>query len=146
MAHNMAFEELERQITKAISIKDNFCYETNFNSTPLHWPERFKEQGYKLHLIYLCLNSIEEATRRVAIRVENGGHFVPESEIQKRYYEGYANLNSHFRYFDIVDMFDTSAYAREPSHILSIESGIIKSKKIFPAYLTHLLPDIAKIT
>ena len=43
MAHNMAFTELENQINQAISNRDNFCYETNFNSTPLHWPEHFKK-------------------------------------------------------------------------------------------------------
>jgi len=36
MAHRMAFNELESQIKKAIENKFSFCYETNFNSTPLH--------------------------------------------------------------------------------------------------------------
>lgn len=80
----MAFAELENQVNQAISKKGNFCYETNFNSTPLHWPQHFKNNGYKLHLIYLCLDSIEEAKRRVAIRVQNGGHFVSESKIKKK--------------------------------------------------------------
>lgn len=43
MAHRMAFNELENQIKKAIDNKSSFCYETNFNSTPLHWPELFKK-------------------------------------------------------------------------------------------------------
>jgi len=144
MAHNMAFAELENQISHAITNRDNFCYETNFNSTPLHWPQHFKQNGYKLHLIYLCLDSIEEAKRRVAIRVENGGHFVPESEIRKRYFEGFANLNAHFRYFDIIDIFDASAYSKEPEYLLSIENGAITTKRKLPEYLIHLIPEIAK--
>jgi len=51
MAHNQAFTEFTRQIDLAIGNKENFCYETNFNSSPLHWPEYFKRKGYKLHLI-----------------------------------------------------------------------------------------------
>ncbi len=43
MAHNMAFEELKKQIDIAISNNSNFCYETNFNSTPLYWPKLFKK-------------------------------------------------------------------------------------------------------
>jgi len=144
MAHNMAFAELENQIDRASARKDNFCYETNFNSTPLHWPRHFKQNGYKLHLIYLCLDSIEEAKRRVAIRVQNGGHFVPEGEIKKRYFEGFANLNAHFKYFDLIDLFDTSAYAKEPGYILSIEDGTITAKRSLPVYLIPLLPEIAK--
>lgn len=127
MAHRMAFNELESQIKIAIDNKSSFCYETNFNSTPLHWPELFRNNGYDLHLIFLCLDSILEAKKRVAIRVENGGHFVPENEIEKRYYDGYHNLNSYFNYFDYIDLFDSSKYLKHPTHILSIESGEISS-------------------
>jgi len=144
MAHNMAYTELENQIEKAIRTRTNFCYETNFNSTPLHWPKYFKQNGYKLHLIYLCLNSIEEAKRRVAIRVQNGGHFVPESEIRKRYFEGFTNLNAHFDYFDLIDIFDTSAYSKEPEYLLSVENGISATHRKLPECLVHLIPDIAK--
>ena len=144
MAHNMAFAELQNQIEQAIAAKRNFCYETNFNSTPMYWPGIFKQNGYKLHLIYLCLDSIEEAKRRVAIRVENGGHFVPEDEIKKRYFEGFTNLNANFKSFDLIDIFDTSAFAGEPKHILSMEHGIVTMKEISPVYLIGLIPEIAK--
>lgn len=142
MAHRMAFNELESQIKKAIQNKSGFCYETNFNSTPLHWPGLFKNNGYDLHLIFLCLDSIQEAKKRVAIRVENGGHFVPESEIEKRYYDGYNNLNSFFDYFNYVDLYDSSKYLKQPSHILSIESGKVLSITHIPDYLNALIPDI----
>ena len=143
MAHNMAFDELERQITNTISNGLDFCYETNFNSTPLHWPLHFKRNGYRLHLIYFCLDSVQEAIRRVAIRVENGGHYVPESEIIVRYKDGYNNLNLQFRHFDYVDIFDTSTYLREPYHVLSIENGETDMKVTLPPYLNNLVPDIA---
>ena len=142
MAHNMAFTELKKQIDDAVTNSTNFCYETNFNSTPLHWPQYFKQNGYKLHLIYFCMDSIEEAKRRVNIRVQNGGHFVSESEIEKRYFEGFANLNAHFAYFDLIDMFDTSAYSKQPRYIFSIEGGEITTKRDFPQYLAHLIPAV----
>lgn len=142
MAHRMAFNELENQIKKAIDNKSSFCYETNFNSTPLHWPELFKKNGYDLHLIFLCLDSIQEAEKRVAIRVENGGHFVPKNEIQKRYIDGYNNLNSFFSYFDYVDLYDSSRYSEKPSHILSIESAKVLSITNIPSYLNLLIPNI----
>jgi predicted ABC-type ATPase len=146
MAHRMAFNELESQIKIAIDTKSSFCYETNFNSTPLHWPELFKNNRYDLHLIFLCLDSIQEAKKRVAIRVENGGHYVPEKEIEKRYYEGYANLNSFFEYFDYIDLFDSSKYLKHPTHILSIESGKITSISKIPHYLKTLIPEIIENT
>lgn len=146
MAHRMAFNELESQIKIALDNKSSFCYETNFNSTPLHWPKLFKNNGYDLHLIFLCLDSIQEAKKRVAIRVENGGHFVPENEIEKRYNDGYDNLNSFFDYFDYIDLFDSSKHLKHPTHILSIESGEISSITKIPDYLNALIPDIIEKT
>ncbi len=143
MAHNLAFGELERQIEEAIGKGRDFCYETNFNSTPLFWPEKFRENGYELHLIYFVLNSVEEAKRRVAIRVENGGHFVPENEIQKRYFEGFANLDTHFGYFDFLDVFDCSAYKTEPRFCFSLTNGILLFCHDFPEFLKPLIPTVA---
>lgn len=144
MAHNLAFEELERKVSEAISEKKDFCYESNFNSTPLFWPEKFKANGYELRLVYFVLESLEEAKRRVAIRVENGGHFVPEAEIQKRYFEGFSNLNTHFTYFDSVDVFDSSAYKKEPNFCFSLNQGHIALSNYFPEFLKPLIPAIAE--
>lgn len=144
MAHNMAFEELKSQVKFAISNQKNFFYETNFNHTPLYWPQLFKENGYELRMIYLCLDSIDEAKRRVAIRVLNGGHFVSDEEIYKRYYEGFKHLNTHFNFFDCVDLFDTSAYKSEPRYILSIENSEVYHSGHLPDYLKNLISNITK--
>ncbi|GMQ26653.1 hypothetical protein Aoki45_33360 [Algoriphagus sp. oki45] len=145
MAHNLAFEELKRQIEIAVNDRKDFAYETNFNSTPLFWPEKFKKVGYKIHLIYFVLDSLEEAKRRVAIRVANGGHFVPSSEIEKRYFEGFSNLNMYFAYFDSVDVFDCSTYKKEPQFCFSISHGKLLYKKQFPKFLESLIPDVARL-
>lgn len=102
----------------------------------------YLNNGYDLQLIFLCLNSIQEAKKRVAIRVENGGHFVPGNEIERRYQDGYDNLNKFFDYFDYVDLYDSSGYLQQPTYILSIESGKIKSINSIPDYLKKLIPNI----
>lgn len=145
MAHNMAFTTLEKKVQIAIENRQNFCYETNFNSTPLHWPLIFQKHGFELRLIYLCLNSLEEAQKRVDIRVENGGHYVPLSEIERRYFEGFENLNAYFRFFAKVDLFDTSEYGHPPRHLLSIENQLLTRSPGMPSYLDTLIPDILKL-
>lgn len=139
MAHNLTWQQLEYKVKEAIKNNSNFSYETNFNSSPLFWPQIFKENGYEIRMAFLCLNSIEEAIKRVAIRVQNGGHFVPENEIKKRYFEGYENLNSYYDFFDSIDFFDTSSFGNAPQFLLSIE----KEKKPFinsiPLYLKDLI-------
>jgi len=46
IAHHQAFEILEDSINNAISSKSNFCYETNFNSDPMHWPNIFRKNHF----------------------------------------------------------------------------------------------------
>ncbi len=143
MAHNITRLELELQVQNAISNKSNFCYETNFNSTPLYWPQLFKDNGYEIRMAFLCLNSIEEAKKRVAIRVQNGGHFVAENEIEKRYFEGFANLKANYKFFDSIDLFDTSTYGEPPKFVLFIEKGEVHSIENIPEYLYELIsPNI----
>jgi predicted ABC-type ATPase len=61
----------------------------------------WREQGYQVHLIFLYLPSEDLAVQRVAFRVMNGGHDVPEKTIRRRFRVGLRNL---FRiYTPVVD-------------------------------------------
>ena len=44
-----------------------------------------KRQGYTIHLFFLWLPSVEMAIARVANRVREGGHPVPEPVIRRRF-------------------------------------------------------------
>ena len=81
MTHNLTRKDLKEKIHTAINNKFDFCYETNFNSTPLYWPQIFKDAGYRLEIVFFSLDAIEKAKERVLIRYENGGHFVPDHEV-----------------------------------------------------------------
>ena len=143
MAHNMSMEDLKEKVKTSIKEKSNFCYETNFNSTPLHWPKIFKQANYRVELTFFCLDSIEEAKKRVQIRVENGGHFVPALEIEKRYKLGFKHLNEHWKFFDAIHLFETSTYNKEPKHLLTIEQNELIVLENFPNYLKQLIPSLA---
>lgn len=142
IAHNMAKNALKKAIQKSISERIDFSYETNFNSTPLYWPDIFKNANFNIELIYFCLNSVKEAKRRVQIRVENGGHFVPEKEIENRFFQGYKNLDTHFKKFNIVHLLDSSNYGKEPNHLISFDNGDFAAINKFPKYLKLYLPEI----
>ncbi len=91
------------------------------------------------------MNSIEEAKKRVDIRVASGGHFVPENEIQNRFIQGYANLNQHFRFIDQVHVYNTSAYKLPPSYCFSVSGGLVDGLEDVPEFLTELTPDIISL-
>jgi len=145
MSHNKAFQLLEQAIDKAIDSNSNFCYETNFNSDPMHWPELFRQSDYRLDLNYFCLNSVPEAKKRVQIRFQNGGHFVPNREVEERFHAGYGNLNAYFEEFDNVHLWNTCAYNSPPVHMLSISKGKLTTLTEWPKFMKKLVPAINRI-
>jgi predicted ABC-type ATPase len=53
---------------------------------------KLKESGYRLHVFFLWLPSVEMALARVRDRVLAGGHSVPEEVVRCRFTRGLANL------------------------------------------------------
>src|SRR5690606_34400315 len=51
-----------------------------------------KEKGYLVTLVYFWLDSPEQAIKRVAKRVSEGGHNIPGDVVIRRYYRGLHNL------------------------------------------------------
>ena len=56
-----------------------------------------RKAGYLFHLIYLWLPSAEMAVQRVAARVRDGGHSIPESVIRRRFDRSLANFFNLYR-------------------------------------------------
>ncbi|MBO4372563.1 MAG: zeta toxin family protein [Bacteroidales bacterium] len=54
--------------------------------------KRAQELGYKVHLIFFYLETPEQAIQRVAQRVSQGGHNIPEEDIRRRFKRGLHNL------------------------------------------------------
>lgn len=51
-----------------------------------------KKKGYSIVLIFFWLDSPEQAIKRVAMRVSEGGHHIPDDVVTRRYYRGLHNL------------------------------------------------------
>lgn len=58
--------------------------------------------GYRRTLIYLWLTSPDLAVKRVARRVAQGGHHIPEQVVRRRYDAGLKNM--HRLYLPLVDV------------------------------------------
>ena len=57
--------------------------------------------GYRVTLLYVALPSVQLAKRRVARRVKEGGHSIPDNIIERRFYRSLGNLM--YRYRVVVD-------------------------------------------
>ncbi|HWN45687.1 MAG TPA: hypothetical protein VNW71_25915, partial [Thermoanaerobaculia bacterium] len=53
---------------------------------------RLKVSGYRIHVFFLWLPSVEMALARVRDRVLGGGHAIPEEVVRRRFPKGHANL------------------------------------------------------
>src|SRR5438093_12249381 len=72
-----------RQLAKA---RADFAFETTLASRSIApWLKRLKRGGYRVHILFLWLESADLAVNRVTARVRLGGHDVPEVTVRRRY-------------------------------------------------------------
>lgn len=95
---------------------ETFAFETTLATKSykqkIEWAQA---NGYEVTLLFFWLDSPNMAKKRVAQRVAEGGHNIPLETIERRYYNGIANLFAI--YIDMVDIcyiFDNSEGERTP--------------------------------
>lgn len=82
-----------------------------------------KGTGYRTHLVFLALPEADLAVARVAERVRQGGHDVPEEVIRRRHRAGLRNLFAlYLRAVDSWQIYDNSSLAG-PRRIASCAAG-----------------------
>jgi predicted ABC-type ATPase len=86
-----------KQFKELLDAGQSFAFETTAAGTNyVKHLKSAKAKGYAISLAFLWLSKPEEAVRRVAQRVKQGGHFVPEDSVVRRYYSGIRNLVLHY--------------------------------------------------
>jgi predicted ABC-type ATPase len=134
----------------AIRENEDFAFETNFVADdPLFSMRQFKDAGYKTHLIFIGMNSIEECIQRVSIRVQNGGHKVPETSIIHNYKMGFKNLYKYYGEFDCVTLIDNPIAIDEidqiPIKLLTLSNELLYLEEVaFPEWAIKFLESIRK--
>lgn len=142
-ARDKTTKTFEQTIEASLCNSTDFCYETNFDSNPLYWAEKFREKGFVVNLIFFCLENQAIARKRVLIRKENNGHFVDNKTIDLKWKTGYKNLNDNYSFFDNILIVDNSKDKEIYTNILQIEQGkLTLMTKQIPIYLKHRLPNI----
>ena len=82
-----------QRIDELLPQKVDFAIETTLATRSyVQLVHRAQALGYKVHLIFFALENEEQAIQRVAQRVSNGGHDIPESDIRRRFQRGIYNL------------------------------------------------------
>ena len=108
----------------------DFAIETTLaTSSYVQLVRRAHDRGYKVHLLFFCLESPEQAVQRVAQRVKEGGHNVPEDVIRRRFRLGIANLVNLF--IPICDSVHVWNNTKGEAQLVAKQSEGIKGLKIF---------------
>jgi predicted ABC-type ATPase len=84
-----------------------------------------KAAGYKVNLVYLCTNSPMTSMGRIAQRVRDGGHFVPDDDVVRRYQRSLANLAAGVSAVDRAWLLDNTG--ERMRLVATIERGQVKS-------------------
>lgn len=77
---------------------ESFAFETTLSGLGyLRHIEQWRAMGYHISLFFLRLPDAEPAMARVAGRVRQGGHNVPEAVICRRFAAGLRNFDQHYK-------------------------------------------------
>ena len=103
-----------QRIEDLLAKDETFSIETTLaTKSYINLVRRAQAKGYQVNILFFWLRMPELAMQRVAERVANGGHNIPEDIIRRRYVAGISNL---FRLFmsevDFWDIYDNSKKPR----------------------------------
>ena|ERR1700722_2041081 len=106
-----------KRLRELLEANKSFAFETTAAGTNfIKYLKAAQSKQYQINLIFLWLASPELAVERVAKRVTQGGHHIPEETIRRRYRLGQKNLIKY--YLPLAD------------HALILDNSYIESRKV----------------
>lgn len=91
-----------QELARHFAARTSFAFETTLSGRGyLRLIKEWQKAGYRVKLIFLQLANADEAVARVAQRVKQGGHHIPEDVIRRRHIAGKENFQK--LYAPLVD-------------------------------------------
>lgn len=109
-----------------VARRESFIFETVFSDPvgdKLAFLKGAAEDGYTVVLCFVGIASPELAECRVALRVSEGGHDVPNEKIYARFPRTMKNLERAILDLPNVFVFDNSDWAMPMRHVATFEKG-----------------------
>ncbi len=93
-AARIFLEELDRLAAARL----DFAFETTLSGRGyMERLQRWKVAGYRVEIVFLKLPNVQLALKRVALRVKQGGHHVPEGDVRRRFVRGWRNFDTVYK-------------------------------------------------
>jgi predicted ABC-type ATPase len=95
------------ELRKSISLETTLA-----GLTHLRTIARARANGWAVNLLYFAVASPEQALARIARRVSEGGHDIPEADARRRFARSLANFETYVAQCDLWRVFDNTARPR----------------------------------
>lgn len=123
---------------RALDKKLNLCIESTLcGHGTLSRIREAKEHGYHLIGYFIGLNSAKLNIARIANRVRNGGHYIDDETVKRRYNESINNLLKTYQLFDKLYIIDNS----QPLYSLQLSKSFNK-KEIYAQRLEQWVEEV----
>lgn len=124
--YKAAMVEAENRRHEAVAQKESFIFETLATTREkLDFLGYAKTEGFAIEMIFVGTNNPEINLKRVAKRVEQGGHDVPPEKTVSRYYKCMEALSELIELSDSCIIFDNSGEAPIPVAIKDQKWGTV---------------------
>jgi len=89
---------LLRELDRLVAARADFAFESTLSGlTYAARLRRWKTEGYHIEIVFLKIDSVQLAVKRIRGRVKQGGHHVPTADVARRFHRGWANFQSTYR-------------------------------------------------
>lgn len=135
-----AGREVLKRAHELVVLQQSFVVETTLSgNTYLHMMREAKALGYLTVLLFVGTSNVEINLQRVAQRVQDGGHDVPEEDQRRRFPRSMNNFRRAYELADEVIVFDNSG----ANHIrLAVKDrhGVVIHRKL-PEWAAFIAPN-----
>ena len=97
------FNDMKKAASIAVNQETTLC-----GASILKNIRKAKELGYRIIVYYIGVDSVDIAKERVRKRVKNGGHDIPDKDIERRYTESIRRLKEIIPICDEVTLYDNT--------------------------------------
>lgn len=125
---------------QALEQRMSFVSESTFSHpSKLELIDEARRSGFRIVIYHVNVRRPDLSVARVAARVEEGGHDVPERKIRERFDRNQPLIREAVLEADHANVFDNSRLNRSPQRLLSFTRGrLVFAAAVLPAWATRL--------
>lgn len=128
-ANERAWLEGKERLVRAIANGEDYAFETTLGATTIPALLQEATSSHDVNVWFCGLSDVDLHIQRVAERVAQGGHDIPEEKIRYRYDRSRQNLIALMPGLGTLHVYDNSAPMEagltEPDIVLELENGAV---------------------